>query len=302
MRTAEEHLERLLAAGWRNARAELPALAEDAAALAEAGASATASRLRRVVDATGAPVPDGAQTALPAVSLALAACRQLRARLPGGAPAGTWAPPAPHPTSVRAGATRLLPLARLALEDGEVWACARMRNGWPAEWVLVDPPPPPAPSTPASAAALDPPRWLGEVLNGHLQWRARYPLGADGEVERYALLGPPSPVKDSPFLPGLQSFRRLLSRNGLKDGGAIGGGGDLRFRRLDHAEADAYRWPDRASRDLFAAATNGQVWALAWSGRQESAPIDPLAILVPGRLLRRPALMHLVPGLPTTPL
>ena len=108
--------------------------------------------------------------------------------------------------------------------------------------------------------------------------------------------------QDSPLLTGLEGFRRLLSRNGLKDGGAIGGGGDLRFRRLDHAAADTYRWPDRVSRDLFAGAVDGQVWALAWSGRQESAPVDPLAILVPGRLLRRPALMHLVPGLPTTPL
>ena len=279
-----------------------PALAEDAAALAEAGAGATASRLRRVVDATGAPVPDGAQTALPAVSLALAACRQLRARLPGGAPAGAWTPPAPRPTSVRAGATRLLPLARLALEDGEAWACARMRNGWPAEWVLVDPPPPPAPSTPASAAALDPPALAGG--GAERPPPVAGPL-SPGRRRRSRALRParaPVPGEGLPVPDGLQSFRRLLSRNGLKDGGAIGGGGDLRFRRLDHAEADAYRWPDRAARDLFAGATNGQVWALVWSGRQESAPIDPLAILVPGRLLRRPALMHLVPGLPTTPL
>jgi hypothetical protein len=182
-----------------------------------------------------------------------------------------------------------------------------LRNGWPAEWILVDPPAPQSPPGPAPSAALDPPHWLGEVLEGHLQWRARYPLGADGDVERFALLAPPAPVKDAPLLSGLEGFRRLLSRNGLKDGGAIGGGGDLRFRRLDHAAADAYRWPDRVSRDLFAgagrrAAINGQVWALAWSGRQESAPVDPLAILVPGRLLRRAAVMHLVPGLPTTPL
>ena len=140
------------------------------------------------------------------------------------------------------------------------------------------------------------------MLAGRLQWRARYALGADGEVERYALLAPPQPVADASFLTGLESFRRLLSHNGLKDGGAIGGGGDLRFKRLDCAAADTYRWPDEVSRDLFAGAVDGQVWALAWSGRQESAPVDPLAILVPGRLLRRPALMHLVPGLPTTPL
>src|SRR5262249_46329428 len=148
--------------GWRNAGPGLPEIEAAAAALDAAGAPAVAARLRRVV-AAGAPA-DG----LAAVTLALAACRLLRARLPAPRPeaassAAGWTAlslspgspgspgsPVAQPSSSRRRRTRdvrhrrLLPIGRLALDDGEAWACLLLREtstGEPAfaEWLLVDP-------------------------------------------------------------------------------------------------------------------------------------------------------------------
>src|SRR5688500_8977104 len=75
VRRVEERLERLLESGWRNAGQEASQLTEEAEALALAGMERLAQRLREVAAAKAAA--DG----LAAVTVALAACRLLRARL-----------------------------------------------------------------------------------------------------------------------------------------------------------------------------------------------------------------------------
>src|SRR5689334_18762382 len=90
----EGRLERLLASGWPTAAAEASVLEEDATALDELGLPALAVNVRRVSLAT-----TGAE-ALPAIAVALAACRQVRARLASAealdasamSAGGEWAP------------------------------------------------------------------------------------------------------------------------------------------------------------------------------------------------------------------
>jgi hypothetical protein len=279
----EERLERLLADGWRNAGAGLPELEADAEALGAAGADAVAARLRRVL-AAGSPA-----AGLSAV--ALAACRLLRARLPAPPEAETWATlsaaPAPRSDTRR----RLLPVGRLALDDGEAWACVRLHEASFGEWLLLDPP--------ASPTAAGEPRWLRTALEGRLRWRARYPLGASGEVYRFALEPSPETRARTAPVPGLDRFWKALGGGRLADDvSVLGSYGPVRIRRLDPARADEYVWPGAAPHDLFARSGKGEVWALTW---QQGALTAPLLLLSPGRLFRRPALVHLVPDLPTTP-
>ena len=159
----EARLERLLASGWRNAGAEAADLGPEADALAALGLAQIAERLRAVATAASAT------EALPAIVLAAAACRLLRARLRAAA-----APPGqctdlrdtelPEPTT-----DQLLPLARLALADGEAWACVRLRGAIPAELFLLEPLPP-RPGE-AVAAPLPPPRGESATPSPRPAWR-----------------------------------------------------------------------------------------------------------------------------------
>ena len=282
-------------------RGRASALAEDAVPLAEAGAGATAAAPPARSGRHRRPRPQRAQTAPPGGLPGPGRLPAAPARLPGGAPAGPGHPssPAPLPSA---------PAPR-ACSPGPPGPGGRRGLGlrpdaqrWPAEWILVDLPPHPQapPATPATGPRR--PRsagWLGEVLDGHPVRRARYPLGADGEVERYALLKPPSPVQDAPFLTSLEGFRRLLSRNASRTG-AIGSGGDLRFRRSGPRRGGRLPLAGPGLPRPSPPPRSARPGPWSGAGARERAG-RPLAILVPGRLLR-PALMHLVPGLPTTPL
>src|SRR5437870_3901374 len=121
LRRVEDRLERLLASGWRNAGAEAADLAGEADGLAALGLAHLAERLRAV-----AAAPSAAE-ALPAIALASAACRLLRARLPtDAAPAGRWAHLLQADDPPETAAERLIPVARMAVGDGEAWACVRL--------------------------------------------------------------------------------------------------------------------------------------------------------------------------------
>ncbi len=50
---------------------------------------------------------------------------------------------------------------------------------------------------------------------------------------------------------------------------------------------------------MFAGVSEEKVWALAWV---EGAVIKPLVLVSPPGFFKQPALIHLVPGLPATPL
>jgi hypothetical protein len=312
----EGQLERLLAGGWRNAGPGLPEIEAAAAVLHAAGAPAVAARLRRV-GAAGAPA-DG----LAAVSLALAACRLLRARLPAPRPEaassdagwtalspspGSPGSPAAQPSASRRRRTRdvrhrrLLPIGRLAVDDGEAWACLLLREtstGEPAfaEWLLVDPPE----GVPAGGGKSGRGPWLRRVLEGDLHWKARYPLGAAWSVHRFALdlRGEAGDPDGAAPLPALDRFWKALGSNRLQDHALVLGFSPLRVRRLDRAETDGYLWASPEQRHLFAESGKGEVWGLAWEQPPRTAP---LLLITPGGFLRRPSFVHLVPGLPSTP-
>src|SRR4051812_36035335 len=134
LRHVEDRLERLLVSGWRNAGAEPADLAAEADTLAALGLAGVADRVRAV-----AAAPSAAE-ALPAIALATAACRLLRARLTTDtAPAGEWTSLATTAGAPESAASRLIPVARMVLADGEAWACVRLRGGFPAAWLLLEP-------------------------------------------------------------------------------------------------------------------------------------------------------------------
>src|SRR4051794_15364785 len=113
LRHVEDRLERLLVSGWRNVGAEPADLAAEADALAALGLTEVADRMRAV-----AAAPSAAE-ALSAIALASAACRLLRARLPTDtAPSGEWTTLATTVAAPDAAATRLIPVARMAVDDG----------------------------------------------------------------------------------------------------------------------------------------------------------------------------------------
>src|SRR3954469_1222603 len=134
LRRGEGRLGRVLASGWRTAGPEAADLAGEADGLAALGLAHLAERLRAVAAA------QSAAEALPAITLAAAACRLLRARLPtDAAPPGGWAHLLPADNPPQAAAQRLIPVARMAVGDGEAWACVRLRGGSGAEWLLLEP-------------------------------------------------------------------------------------------------------------------------------------------------------------------
>jgi hypothetical protein len=313
----EDRLERLLASGWRNAGAEAADLASEADALATSGFEHLAQRLRAVA---AAPSVDAA---LPAIVLAAASCRLLRARLPAAtAPPGPWAPLLPAEGLSRSPTAELLLVARMVVADGEAWACVQMRGGAPAGWLLLEPLPP-GPSEAATAPLLvglvarfkrgksvtsadaDPPAdgwhpWLRRAVRGQLRWLARYPLGAAGQVERCRLEAADWPTPTEAREAALSAFRGAVTAGKLEaDQPVLGTGGGLRLKLLEAQAADAYAWADSAAATEFRAAVSDQAWAVAWC---QEGLIAPLALIRPGGLFRQGRLVHLVPGNPEEPL
>src|SRR5690348_14129250 len=105
-----DRLERLLAAGWRNAESDVARLREAVPALERLGFAELAGRVRGVVDARS-------EDRLAAITTTQLVCRLLQARLQDdAAPPGSWEP---WTARSRAGAfERLVTIGRLALGDG----------------------------------------------------------------------------------------------------------------------------------------------------------------------------------------
>jgi hypothetical protein len=298
LRRLEDRLERLLASGWRNAGAEAAALAAEGEALAEAGLPGLGERLALVAAAAGsAPSPGGAPgagaapapgptapasdgEALPALAMALAATRLLRARLPADAPPpGAWAPlglPAPGARKrAPAAADRVVPICRVPHAEGELWACVRLRGAHAEELLLLQP-----------TGERRP--WLRHVLEGSLRWQARHPLGASGDYQvctaanhAWADLEPDALL--------------LVPNDPRKDQHIFSGGGGLRLVQFAPDDLNVYAWLHPAMMEAARTALQHSQWALAWV---EGALVAPLALLIPGGLLRRSKLLNLVPGAP----
>lgn len=318
LRRVEDRLERLLASGWRTAAVEAVDLVEEADALTKLGLPALASRLREVGAASGEA------EALPRIALSLTALRLIRARLAvDDPPPGSWLPIVDRAKRRPALSDRLVPLGRLLLGHREVWATARIRGAVLSEIVLLDPVPV-APSVEirvssngespvmiggddqetttrmgnGAGISNDAVPWLRGQLQGHLRWQARFPLGANGEVQHCALTAPewhlPKKQTDA-FAP----FRAALANGKLKDGQWALAASNLRAIELDPAETDRYVWPDTAASAAFPNSAPEPAWVLAWTPKDL---IVPLAILIPGDASRDARLIHLVPGSPTVSL
>lgn len=273
LRRLEDRLERLLVSGWRNAGAEAAGLAAEGEALAEAGLPELGERLRALA-AAGAPGEPGTDGALPALAMALASCRLLRARLPADAPPpGAWAPLA---APKKPAADRVVPICRVpapGAAGAEAWACARLRGGYAEDLVLV---------TPDGGA----PTWLRQVLEGGLRWRERHLLGAANEYQICDLA--------NPTRAGLEGEALLLEPNDpRKDQLIFRGGGGLRLVQITPDDLNVYAWLHPAMKEAAVAALRSSQWAFCWV---DDALVAPLAFLVPGGLLRRARLVHLVAG------
>lgn len=316
LRQVEDRLERLLASGWRNASAEAADLTSEADGLADLGLSEFAGRLRRVAAATSV------REALPAIALALSACRLLRARLAvDAAPPGSWAPLVAAKKRSTAASDRVLPVARVALaDDEEVWACTRVSRGFASELLLIEPPQLEATFSDvvqsasglvtrlfrgrkgtAGSAGDSAERgvtfpWLRRSIQGQLRWRARYPLGASGEVQHCVLEDASWAAVPKDEEDPLAPFRETLASGKLEDGQmVVRGGGQLRVKQLEAAMATSYVWPAPSTEAAFRSVVSDRHWALAW---MQGALTTPLALIVPGGRLHKPRLIHLVPGNP----
>jgi hypothetical protein len=320
----EHRLERLLVSGWRNAGSEASDMVGEADALAGLGLEQLAERLRAVAAASSAA------EGLSAIVLAAAGCRLLRARLPA-----PTTPPGPHFEALagdlrQPAAHRLLPVSRLALVDGEAWACVRLHGATPTEWLLLEPPslgqgdvgpvpPPPQPSAgtaarlraglaarfergkPAVTAddhrpAADSRPWLERPLRGYLRWLARHPLGATGSVECCRLEGAEWTTPSEARADAVDRFRTAVASGKVEDDQPVfGTRSALRLKLLDAREADTYAWVDSAAATAFRAAAGDRAWAIAWC---QDDRVTPLAVIAPGGRFAQARLVHLVPGCP----
>jgi hypothetical protein len=277
-----KRLDLVLAAGWRNADADIAALRELMAAVDQLGLANLLAQLRAVVEARP-------EDRLAAVASARLACRLLLLRLTeDSSPSGSWEL---WSASLRApAAERLAPVGRVALGEAEAWACVRMR-GFSNSLVLVEPP--------GDAGPFH--SWLGRTLRGRTRWLARYPLGASGDVPLVAL------EEYQPVL--LQSDEehsadratnpwRSLDFKKLADGKQVlGPGSHLSTKKLGIADADGCAWPDSAMAAAFrAAVARDPAWTLTWI---EGPLVTPLAIIQPPGFLSPARVVYLVHGNPS---
>jgi hypothetical protein len=306
----EERLGRLLVSGWRQADSEAAELAREADALAELGLDGIAARVRAVAAATGAA------EALRAIALATSACRLLRGRLLTSTVPEGWAPLVPPKRSSRPGTDTLLPVSRMLLDGREVWACVWMAR---IRCVLIEQPFPPdeqaaeavdvaqasaeglfgklkrrvglasEPAEPASS-------WLNHRLRGTLEWRVRYPLGADGDVTS-CVLHRAEWVEEPDEHDQLRGFRHLLATNTLEDGTPLfWTAGGFRVVALKRGDSAGYAWFDPCGPALLSSALDTTVLALAWT---DGSAVMPVAFLAPGYGGRPARIVHLLPGGPS---
>jgi hypothetical protein len=281
----EARLAGLLASGWRRAAPEAATLTADADAFAEIGLDELAGRLRAVAAA------QSPTDALQAATIAGAACRLLRARIGRDDVASDGWQPLLAPRRRRAAEPdMLLPLCRLSLGGFEVWSCLRSR-GFAVEWVLVEPP---------DLSGGGPAPWLRMPLYGHLQWRARYPLGAGRDVQVLELplasWEAPAPSDLDPHA----AFRKRLAAGKLReDKLPVWGGGSVHLAPLDSTKLDGYLWLDPNVPADLARLRTGETWALVWD--QEATPAVIAVMAEDGRLLERLLVVHLLPGCPSEP-
>jgi hypothetical protein len=307
----EERLARLIASGWRQARAEAADLQQSATALTEAGLPHLAARIAAVATATDAA------SALHTLALASSACRQMRARLLVGEAPDGWQQIQPPRARKRTTEDTVVPLARLQVAEREVWACS-----WPArnQVVLLEPPfpaPPEDAAAPADTGGLiarsrrlleralhgagdqsRPSLWLHRRLQGTLRWEARYPLGAAGDIAACTLhdaewqTNPDGADQDQ-----LRAFRTALAANKVREEASISWSvSGLRVMRLDRNECAAYAWLDESAAAAFRMYGDLTPLALVWL---TDNVVAPLALLEPGESGRQPRIVHLVTGLPT---
>lgn len=312
LKYVEDRLARLLTSGWRQARAEAADLRREADELSEVGLSGIAARIVAVAEATTAA------EALPAIALATSACRLLRLRLQSNAVPDGWSP-LDQPKR-RPGTDTILPISRLMLDGREVWACARSTRG---QWLLVEPPFPFQPETVAAAAKpapgifgrlrqqlgqalgttetvpdAPPGPWMHRRLSGTLVWRARHPLGPQGDVSLYALDRPAWVTDDADTeRSGVQAFRQTLSARILVSGAPVFPmGSGFRLLELQRDDPADYVWLDPTAVDAFGATGSDKVWAIVWT---EGGALVPVAIIWRPTASDPARLTHLIPGVPT---
>jgi hypothetical protein len=310
IRQVEDRLGRLLTSGWRQAPSEVADLRPEADALADDGLTELAARISAVVGATSAA------EALPAIALAVSACRLLRVRLLADAAPDEWVPLRPPKPQSGAAVDTLLPMARLLLEGREVWACARPAR---YDWLLLEPPLPlpevPGPAAEAASAtgllarlgrqltgalvsAETPPGpWIRHRLRGRLVWQARYPLGAHSDVA-FCTVDRPEWVTDDAETNrhGIHAFHYTLSDRILIPGAPVFPmGGPFKLVELERDDPAAYVWLDPTAADVLAAAPTEKVWAIAWI---EGRAIVPIVLIERGGRAQPSWLTHLIPGAP----
>ena len=279
----ETKLARLLAAGWRNAASDAATLSIDADAFAELGLGELAQRLRTVVSAASAT------EALRSLTLASASCRLLRARIaPGDQSAEAWQPVLVPRRRRAVEPDMLLPLCRLSLVGNEVWSSLRSR-GFAVEWVLVEPPAlPPTGEHP----------WLRKPLHGHLQWRARHPLGADRDVQVQALPDASWESEAPSAVDPHTAFRKRLAAGKLReDKLPVWGGGSVHLAPLDRTKLDGYLWLDPTVPGDLAGTRFDETWALVWD--QDATPAVIAVMAEDGRLFKKLSIVHLLGGCPS---
>jgi len=279
----ETKLARLLAAGWRTAVDEAAGLRGEAVALAELGLGEVSARVRAVAEA------ESATEALRALTLAVAACRLMRARVALGDQSAEGWQPLVVPRRRRAiEPDMLLPLCRFSLTGTEVWSCLRSR-GFAVDWVLVEPP--------ALAVGTVAP-WLRRPIHGYLNWRARHPLGADREVQVQALTNASWEAAAPSSVDPHAAFRKRLAAGKLReDKLPVWGGGSVHLTPLDRAKLDGYLWLDATVPTDLARLTFGDAWALVWD--QESTPAVIAVMAEDGRVFKQLSVVHLLGGCPS---
>ena len=279
----EARLDRVVGGGWDHADQDRESLGRDADGLAGLGLDSVAARLRAVADAADA------SAGLAAATVAAAACRLVRASLPGPENGRDgWLPMPPPEPGRQPAKERFLLLARLTADGEEVWACLRPRGGWTADLLLVTPP---ELALPANAP------WLRMALHGLPRWSARYPLGGGGTLERCDLVNPEWVAWTDQERQRLAPLRAALAAGTPVPDDAVPGYA-LASLPLTQTDRDDYAWPTPDVAAAFAEAGD-QPWGMAWT---DGDLVVPLALVEPTRASRPARLAHLLLGRATDPL